>query len=106
MGYNNKTLNIITNTNQKRVNLTHTITETLNINSNIDKYKKSREVELIAGKLVGELCNPNSFQYYCKIAWSLPENVIWNNLEAAKNAKNADPRKLFTWLCKRDMQNG
>lgn len=106
MGYT-KSQYIITNTTPKRVNLTPNITntiDTININ-NEEKYAKSKQVELLAGKLVGLLNNPGSFHYYCKLGWKLPENVIWNNYEKATGAKNADPKRLFTWLCNRDLQN-
>lgn len=105
MGYTNKTLNIITT--PKRVNLTPNINITTNTinNTNVDKYAKSKEVELLAGKLVGLLNSPGSFHYYCKLGWKLPENIIWNNYEKATSAKNADPKRLFTWLCNKDLSN-
>jgi len=104
MGYT-KTQHINTNTTPKRVNLTPTnITNIItNTNDTVDKYAKSKEVELLAGKLVGLLNNPGSFHFYCKLGWQLPENNIWNNYETAIASKNGDPRKLLTWLCKRDL---
>lgn len=106
MGYT-KTQHINTNTTPKRVNLTPIITtNTITIiNEDSDKYAKSKQVELLAGKLVGLLNNPDSFHFYCKLGWKLPENIIWNNYETAVASKGGDPRKLFTWLCKRDMYN-
>ena len=96
---------INTNTSLKRVILTPI--NTININTNIkdDKYTKAKQVELLAGKLVGLFSNPGSFHFYCKVGWKLPESKIWDNYEAATATKTGDPRKLFTWLCNRDMQN-
>lgn len=68
-------------------------------NNDIDNVDKSKCVDLIADKLVSLLNNPGSRIYYCKVAWSLPESVIWNNLEQAQAGKS--PSRLFTWLCQR-----
>lgn len=102
MGYTNIN-NTDTYTDQKRVNLTHIDTNNTDNDTSVDKYQRSKEVELIAGKLVGSLDNPGSYQFYCLIAWKLPENKIWTNLESAKASKGGDPKRLFTWLCKRDL---
>lgn len=78
----------------------------ININNNDNvkiqqKFEKSRKVEIIAKKLVDTFDNPESYRYYCKIAYSLPENIIWNNVESAMTGRN--PQKLFTWLCSRSL---
>jgi len=39
-------------------------------------------------------------EFYCKVAWKLPEATINNNLEQALNKGN-DPARYFTWLCKK-----
>lgn len=70
-------------------------------NNDIDNVAKSKQVDLIAEKLVLALNNPNGREYYCKVAWRLPEAVIWNNLE--QSAKGREPAKLFTWLCQKEM---
>lgn len=106
MGYTNiNNTDTYTFTEKKGVNLTHIDTNNTYIDTNVDKYQKSKEVELIAGKLVGLLDNPGSYQFYCLIGWRLPENKIWKNYESAIATKNGDPRKIFTWLCKRDLAN-
>lgn len=64
---------------------------------------KSRAVENIAQRLVDAFNNPGAREYYCKVAWSLSEATIWNNVELAKS-KGRSPAKYFTWLCGRAMQ--
>lgn len=68
------------------------------VNSNFDK---SKQVEAIALKLVGKLGSEDSYKFYCKVAYKLPEHKIWNNLETALNGRS--PGALFNWLCRRDM---
>jgi hypothetical protein len=41
------------------------------------------QVHQIANSLSEKLSNPSRLEYYCKVAWRLPEYMIWNNLEAA-----------------------
>lgn len=76
----------------------------INNNDNVkiqQKFEKSRKVETIAKKLVDTFDNPDSYRYYCMIAYKLPENVIWNHVESAMTGRN--PSKLFTWLCTRSL---
>lgn len=70
---------------------------------NKNKYDKSKFVELTAKVLVEKLHNPGAYAFYCKVAYKLPESRIWLHLESAQKGK--DPKKLFTWLCNRDMQS-
>lgn len=84
---------------EKRVNLTP-------IDIDIDrakqeKYSKSKIVDNIANQLVENFNSPNSRAFYCKVAYKLPENKIWANVESANRGRS--PVKLFTWLCNRDM---
>lgn len=58
-------------------------------------------VKSIALKLTERLNDPDSYRFFCKVAWSLPENVIWNNLEQAQKGRN--PKAYFTFLCKLSM---
>lgn len=83
---------ILTNTNNDNVVKT--------INNNVNVYGRN-EKDNIADKLVDELNNPVSRNFYCKVAWRLSEGQIWSNLEKAKQGKN--PRRYFTWLCKKQM---
>lgn len=73
-----------------------------NNNVNEDKFDKSKRAEVIAQKLVDKLNSKDSYLFYCKVAYSLPENKIWINLEQALSGKN--PGGLFNWLCRRDMK--
>lgn len=42
-------------------------------------------------------------KFYLKVAWRFPDHVIQSNLELALS-KGRDPKKYFSWLCKRSMQ--
>lgn len=88
---------IIKNTNVNNDNVNNSFN-----NNDIDNVVKSKQVDLIADKLVLALKNPAARAYYCKVAYKLSEHQIWNNLESS--AKGKSPAKLFTWLCQRDMK--
>lgn len=92
--------------------MSENISEVLNKSSNVNvnnkvlnnvnvKINKSRanlpEVRAIAQKLVASLQDEASFKFFCKVAWNIPENIIWTNLEQALTGKN--PRAYFTFLC-------
>lgn len=67
------------------------------------KYRTSRKVEIIADRLVELMGNAQYRSFYCKVAWKLSEARIWQNYEAAKaGARDGNPGRLFTYLCKRD----
>jgi len=67
----------------------------------IGRYERSKQVEVIADKLVDKLGVPiKSRPFMCKAAYKLSEARIWDNLEQAMKGKN--PVGLFIWLCKRD----
>lgn len=70
-----------------------------NVNDNVTEFK----VNHIAQTLTERLNNPSGRLFYCKVGWSLPESKIWTNLEIALE-KGKDPKKYFSWLCKKDMQ--
>lgn len=92
------------------------ITEMQEHNDNVAKALKNndnvrtRKVDEIAARLVEKLGNPAAHKYYCLIGWTLPQNVIENNLEQALNVKptkrNPHPNKqrYFTWLCEQSLQ--
>jgi hypothetical protein len=73
-------------------------------NNDIDKFDKSKKAETIAQKLVEKLNSKESYLFYCKVAYALPESKIWINLEQSLSGKN--PGGLFNWLCRRDMGSG
>lgn len=60
--------------------------------------KKLSEIQAIAEKLEQVLGKQDQsrYPYYCKVAKELPENLIWNCLEAA--LKGHSPAKLFSYL--------
>lgn len=68
-----------------------------------DKYKKSKEVELVAMQLVDKFNTPSWFPFYCKVAYKLPQDLIWRLYEQAHGKKVRDPAKLFYYLCDRAM---
>lgn len=74
-----------------------------NVNDNVlgEKYRKGRNVEVIADALMAKLrAKPESRPFMCKVAWKLSDVRIWYNLEAAQKGHN--PIGLFIYLCKRD----
>lgn len=71
-------------------------------NNNVNDNEQAKN--LIAQKLVDKLDNPDGWLFYCKVAWRLPENIVWSNLELAQD-KGRDPKVYFSWLCKRSMIN-
>lgn len=70
-----------------------------------DKYQKSKHVEMIASKLVDKFNTPQWFAFYCKVAYRLPEALIWKLYEKTQGKKVANPAKLFYWLCERAMKS-
>lgn len=82
-------------------NTTMTMVSNNKTNNVIDNVTKSKEVDLIADKLVLAFNNPGGREFYCKVGYKLSEYQIWNNLE--QSSKGREPAKLFTWLCKRSM---
>lgn len=89
--------NVIDNVEKTLVNNDNVID-----NGNKDKgVKSARDVELIALKLVDNFHSQQSYEFYCKVAYKLPEHIIWSNYEQAQ--KGRTPGKLFNWLCRRDM---
>jgi hypothetical protein len=76
--------------------------ENVNVNktktNNVKRYNVTGEqVHAIAQKLCDLFSDQGSHDYFCKVAWQLPEYIIMNNVEAAQ--KGRQPVRLFTWLC-------
>jgi hypothetical protein len=92
-----------TNTDTVTVISTEIITDTDNtVTVYSDENTKGKRptpamVDHIADRLVTRFNNPARRLYYCKIAWKLPEGVLWNLAEQADKGK--DPQRLFTYLC-------
>ena len=72
-----------------------------NVNVNKTKLNNVNNVKDIALKLSDKLSDPNSYRFFCKVAWKLPEHQIWANLEQALTGKN--PKAYFTFLCNREL---
>jgi hypothetical protein len=73
-------------------------------NKYIYKTNVIDNVDRIADRLVEKLHNPGSRRYYCLVAKTLPENILWSNLELAMRGRS--PQRYFTWLCQRSLQEG
>lgn len=71
-------------------------------NDNVNDIDKAKMVEMIAHDLADKFHAQDSFPFYCKVAYSLPEHTIWSNYE--QSLKGRSPGKLFNWLCRRDMK--
>lgn len=71
------------------------------LKNNVNVIDRAKEVELIAHQLVDKFKSRESFPFYCKVAYSLPESTIWSNYE--QSLKGRTPAKLFNFLCRRDM---
>lgn len=64
-------------------------------------YRAARRVDYIADLLQIKLgMKEQSRPFLCKVAWRLPEDRIWSNLEDALRGKNS--AGLFIYLCKKD----
>jgi len=86
------------------------ISQVLNSNNNVTMLIKTKnnnvtmnnvdhlKVDYIANKLVELFSNPVAKNFYCKVAYKLPEGTIWDLVEQSKTGDY--PVKLFTWLCK------
>lgn len=74
-----------------------------NVNVKKPRLNNVINVKTTANKLVDKLGDPDSYKFFCKVAWDLPENVIWNNLEQAMSGRN--PKAYFTFLCKLSMKD-
>jgi len=81
----------------------------LNTNTSDSDFKNTNtntrtltEVQRIAHELEDKLGKqvPSRLEYYYKVAWKLPDYVIYNALEAEMNnrQKGKAPHRLFSWL--------
>lgn len=89
-------------TNNDNVSVNGSLNPNDNSNNN-DIYNASRNAERIAYALVDKFHAKGSFEFYCKVAYALPEHKIWKLYERATTSKGAkNPAGLFNWLCKRE----
>lgn len=76
-----------------------------NVNDNGNRYDRSRNVDRIAKQLVDKFGNSEYYEFYCKIAYKLSESQIWNFCEQANGKKVRNPARMFSWLCKRALND-
>ena len=112
MSYGNASLKYLLD-NRATLNVneaTKVITNNVNVQNTASQnnvkrsFAKSKDAERIARMLVEKLEDDASFKFFCKVAHTLPESVIWKCYESSQGARS--PRKLFTWLCNKEMSNG
>lgn len=87
---------------RSNVNVNDVFFQKTNVNNvNVrNSMVKAEHVEWIADKLVQEFSDTSSKRFFAKVAWSLPENEIWEALESAKRPYIKSPAKYFTRICK------
>lgn len=68
-----------------------------------EKKLRASQVRSIASRIADKLQEPQNINFFYKVAWRLPESVIWANLEASTNKTN--PGAYFVTLCKMEMDD-
>lgn len=83
----------------------------VNVNSsnsspNNVNVKRLADVQLIAEKLVERFNAEHNRPYYHKVAWNLPEHIIWTLADQATEGTKikGDPKRLFWWLTQQHMK--
>jgi len=68
------------------------------------RMEQAHRVDATAAKLAEKLgdTNRNSWEFYCKVAWSLSEAEIWQLAEVALG-KGRNPGALFNTLARKEM---
>lgn len=79
-------------------------TKDLNVNVNNNNLNNVNVINVrsIATKLTERLNDPQSFKYFCMVAWNLPEPYIWLSLEQALTGR--EPKKYFSFLCNLELK--
>lgn len=92
-------LKAISENNVKRYNVSK------NSSNNV---KRSNVTGVQVHHIASDLCDKfgdtgrKDYQFFCKIAWVVPEYLIRNHFEAAQ--KGRQPIRLFTYLCGLELQ--
>lgn len=60
-------------------------------------------IELVANHLVEKLHSPQSWEFYCKVAYALDQPTI-NRLLATAIEKGRNPGGLFNYLSRKEME--
>lgn len=86
-------------------------TPNVNVNSPISSsnnvnVKRLEDVQMTAEKLVQRFSAEHNRPYYHKVAWNLPEHVIWKLADQAIDGTHSkgDPKRLFYWLTQQYMK--
>lgn len=86
------------------VNVIHNHNE-LQVNDNVVSYKEKKQrmksVQSTASRIAERLGEPQNIKFFYKVAWALPEAVIWNFLEQSQSKSR--PGAYFVTLCKLEM---
>lgn len=87
------------------------VKQILNTNVNVNQTKGNNvkrsnvtgtEVQKIARYIAEKLQDYNSVDFFCKMAWQIPEYKLMSILEMSM--KGHSPKKLFTYLCKLELK--
>lgn len=70
-----------------------------NDNGREKSFAKARRVEAIAQMLCDKFGSDKWKKFYMKVAYKLPENVIWIHFETASKSNPDNPGGLFHYLC-------
>lgn len=65
----------------------------------VEKSNRVLETEQIASKLQGIYHAPQSYSFFLKCAWNLPESTIWDAVEASRRPWIKSPVKYFVKTC-------
>jgi len=76
---------------KNNVNVRSKALNNVDVNVDIDKARA------IATRIADKLDDAQSFKFFCKVAYNLPEHLIWDNLEVALT-KNR-PAAYFSRVC-------
>lgn len=70
-----------------------------------DAYYRKYHTEAIAQRIVQKLDAPQSYRFFLKCAWNLPESVIWDIVEyATTNPKILEPVKYVVSVLHYELQ--
>jgi hypothetical protein len=70
--------------------------KTLNVNGN--------DVKRIAHYLAEKLDDYRSVNFFCSVAWQIPESQLMIFLENTQKPNVRNPRAVFTWQCNQQLR--
>ena len=96
------------NVNDNDISLKRNINDNVNDGSvmvKIGSYHRKYHTEAIAQRVIQKLDAPQSYRFFLKCAWNLPEAVIWDIIEyATTNPKIKEPVKYVVSVLHYEMQ--